>query len=108
VGRAAVVGSANVDHVVRVPHLPLPGETVLGSAYAQHMGGKGANEAVAASRLGADVFFIGAVGTDAGGALAVASDAGGGGGAAASAAPVAAIPVRYQQTIHALMVGSAA
>jgi len=73
VGRIAVVGSANVDHVVRVPHLPLPGETVLGSAYAQHMGGKGANQAVAASRLGADVFFIGAVGTDAAGALAVAS-----------------------------------
>jgi ribokinase len=73
VGRVAVVGSANVDHVVRVPHLPLPGETVLGSAYAQHMGGKGANQAVAASRLGADVFFIGAVGTDAAGALAVAS-----------------------------------
>jgi len=72
-GRVAVVGSANIDHVVRVPHLPRPGETVLGSAYAQHMGGKGANQAVAASRLGADVFFIGAVGTDAAGALAVAS-----------------------------------
>jgi len=72
-GRVAVVGSANIDHVVRVPHLPRPGETVLGSAYAQHMGGKGANQAVAASRLGADVFFIGAVGTDAAGALEVAS-----------------------------------
>ena len=72
-GRVAVVGSANIDHVVRVPHLPRPGETVLGSAYTQHMGGKGANQAVAASRLGADVFFIGAVGTDAAGALAVES-----------------------------------
>jgi len=72
-GRVAVVGSANVDHVVRVPHLPRPGETVLGSAYAQHVGGKGANQAVAASRLGADVAFIGAVGTDTAGALAVES-----------------------------------
>jgi ribokinase len=70
-GRVTVVGSANVDHVVRVPHLPRPGETVLGSAYTQHMGGKGANQAVAAARLGADVFFVGAVGTDAGGTLAV-------------------------------------
>src|SRR5438105_14514261 len=77
-GRVAVVGSANIDHVVRVPHLPRPGETVLGSAYAQHMGGKGANQAGAASRLGADVFFIGAVGTDAAGALEVASLGAGG------------------------------
>src|SRR5436190_8766651 len=64
-GRVSVVGSANVDHVVRVPHLPRPGETVLGTGYAQHMGGKGANQAVAASRLGAAVRFVGAVGTDA-------------------------------------------
>jgi len=72
-GRVAVVGSANIDHVVVVPHLPRPGETVMGGAYAQHMGGKGANQAVAASRLGAEVFFVGAVGADAAGALAVES-----------------------------------
>jgi ribokinase len=70
-GRVVVVGSANVDHVVRVPHLPHPGETVLGGVYEHHMGGKGANQAVAAARLGADVFFVGAVGTDAAGTLAV-------------------------------------
>lgn len=70
-GRVAVVGSANVDHVVRVQNLPRPGETVLGSAYAQHMGGKGANQAVAAARLGADVLFVGAVGADGTGAQAV-------------------------------------
>jgi ribokinase len=70
-GRVVVVGSANVDHVVRVPHLPSPGETVLGGAYSQHMGGKGANQAVAAARIGAEVTFVGAVGTDAAGALAV-------------------------------------
>ena len=72
-GRVAVVGSANIDHVVRVPHLPRPGETVLGSGYAQHMGGKGANQAVAAARLGAAVHFVGAVGTDNAGDLTVQS-----------------------------------
>jgi ribokinase len=72
-GRVAVVGSANVDHVIRVPHLPGPGETVLGSSYAMHMGGKGANQAVAAARLGAGVDFIGAVGADAAGDLAMES-----------------------------------
>ena len=72
-GRVAVVGSANIDHVVRVPHLPRPGETVLGSGYAQHMGGKGANQAVAAARLGAAVHFVGAVGTDSAGDLTVQS-----------------------------------
>ena len=63
-GRVAVVGSANVDHVVRVPHLPRPGETVLGSAYAQHVGGKGANQAVASRLCGADVFMVARVGSD--------------------------------------------
>jgi ribokinase len=72
-GRVAVVGSANVDHVIRVPHLPAPGETVLGSYYAQYMGGKGANQAVAAARLGASAHFIGAFGTDAAGDEALRS-----------------------------------
>ena len=71
--RVAVVGSANIDHVIRVPHLPRPGETVLGTGYAQHTGGKGANQAVAASRLRAAVYFIGALGTDVAGDLAVQS-----------------------------------
>jgi ribokinase len=60
----AVVGSSNIDLVVRVPRLPLAGETVLGDAVRHVAGGKGANQAVAASRLGADVFFVGCLGDD--------------------------------------------
>ena len=59
-----VVGSVNVDLVVRAPRLPGPGETVTGGTFAQHDGGKGANQAVAAARLGATVTFIGATGDD--------------------------------------------
>ncbi len=59
-----MVGSVNVDLVVRVDHLPAPGETVLGGRFSTHDGGKGANQAVAAARAGADVTLIGAVGTD--------------------------------------------
>lgn len=62
--RVVVVGSANTDMVVRVPQLPIPGETLLGSAFALMPGGKGANQAVAAARLGAVVTFVGCVGTD--------------------------------------------
>jgi ribokinase len=61
-----VVGSANADLVVRVARHPVPGETVLGtSELAVHSGGKGANQAVAAARLGAAVAFCGRVGRDA-------------------------------------------
>jgi ribokinase len=63
--KIAVVGSANVDLVARVPRLPLPGETIIGSEFLQAMGGKGANQAVAAARLGAEVAFIARVGDDA-------------------------------------------
>ncbi len=63
-GRVIVVGSVNVDLVVTVERLPGPGETVTGGHYEQHHGGKGANAAVAAARLGAEVSFIGAVGRD--------------------------------------------
>ncbi len=62
--RVVVVGSTNIDLVVTVPHLPNPGETVLGGDVRQVAGGKGANQAVAAARLGADVVFIGRVGDD--------------------------------------------
>jgi ribokinase len=62
-----VVGSLNQDLVVRVPHHPVPGETVLGSDHLTGLGGKGANQAVAAARLGARVMMIGRVGTDAAG-----------------------------------------
>ncbi|NNC79032.1 MAG: ribokinase [Acidimicrobiales bacterium] len=63
----AVVGSANLDIVVPVPHHPARGETVLGGDHLLVPGGKGANQAVAASRLGADVVFVGAVGADSSG-----------------------------------------
>lgn len=59
-----VVGSANLDLVARCERLPGPGETVLGSDYAEHPGGKGLNQAVAAARSGARTAFVGAVGSD--------------------------------------------
>ena len=64
-GRVIVVGSVNVDLVARAERLPAPGETVTGAAFSEHDGGKGANQAVAAARLGASVAFVGAVGRDA-------------------------------------------
>lgn len=59
-----VAGSVNVDFGVPVPHLPAPGETVLGASYALTAGGKGANQALAAARAGGRVAFLGAVGED--------------------------------------------
>ena len=64
----AIVGSVNVDLVFRAPRLPAVGETLLGHSFQQIRGGKGANQAVAAARLGAPVLFVGAVGDDAFGA----------------------------------------
>jgi ribokinase len=61
----AVVGSLNLDLVATVPHHPAPGETVLSTAFTQHPGGKGANQAVAAARAGGRVAMIGRVGADA-------------------------------------------
>ena len=61
-GRVIVVGSVNVDLVMRLPMLPIAGQTVLGGVLARAEGGKGANQAVAAARAGAAVHFIGAVG----------------------------------------------
>jgi ribokinase len=65
--RLAVVGSANVDLVVRTSSLARPGETVLGGDVERLPGGKGANQAAAAARLGADVTLLAAVGDDAAG-----------------------------------------
>src|SRR5512144_1743972 len=62
--RIVAVGSVNLDLVVRVDRLPKPGETVGGGTFARVPGGKGANQAVACARLGADVTMIGAVGRD--------------------------------------------
>jgi len=61
-GRVIVVGSVNVDLVMRLPQLPTPGQTVIGGTLARHDGGKGANQAVAAARAGAAAFMVGAVG----------------------------------------------
>ncbi|WP_208857266.1 ribokinase [Cryobacterium arcticum] len=63
--RIAVLGSANMDLVVRQPRLPQPGETIFGSGYGTVPGGKGLNQAVAAARQGGAVDFLGAVGADA-------------------------------------------
>ncbi|OON76638.1 ribokinase [Streptomyces tsukubensis] len=60
----AVVGSLNLDLVAPVPRHPVPGETVLGGDIAEHPGGKGANQAVAAARLGGEVAMVGRVGDD--------------------------------------------
>lgn len=62
--RACVVGSTNVDLVLSVPALPRPGETILAAGSRREAGGKGANQAVALARLGADVLFVSAVGDD--------------------------------------------
>jgi ribokinase len=59
-----IVGSANIDLTFRAQRLPRPGETVFGSHFFQGFGGKGANQAVAAARLGGRVAFVGKVGKD--------------------------------------------
>lgn len=59
-----VVGSINLDFVATAASLPAPGETVTGASLARHPGGKGANQALAARRLGADVSLVGQVGAD--------------------------------------------
>ena len=61
----AVVGSINLDLVACCTRLPRPGETIGGATFERHPGGKGANQAVAAARLGAEVRFVGCVGRDA-------------------------------------------
>ncbi len=62
--RILVIGSANIDLVTRVPRCPRAGESLIGSSFATITGGKGANQAVAAARLGAAVAFAGCVGAD--------------------------------------------
>lgn len=67
--RVCVVGSVNHDLIFQVGELPQPGATVLASSQTSAPGGKGANQAVAASRAGADVEFVGAVGDDVAGSV---------------------------------------
>lgn len=59
-----VVGSSNTDMVVRTERFPKPGETILGGNFFMNQGGKGANQAVAASRLGGDIVFVSSIGND--------------------------------------------
>jgi ribokinase len=58
------LGSINIDHVYRLPHIPAAGETIAARSYAAGLGGKGANQSVAAARAGARVHHIGAIGPE--------------------------------------------
>ena len=60
-----VLGSINIDLTTTTSEIPKPGETVIGESFAQYAGGKGANQAVCAAKLGAEVVFLGKVGNDA-------------------------------------------
>src|SRR5690554_405223 len=62
--KIVVIGSTNMDMVVKASHIPVPGETVLGGAFLMNPGGKGANQAVSVARLGGEVTFISKVGND--------------------------------------------
>lgn len=62
--KVVVIGSYNADMTIRTKKIPSPGETVIGGSFTTGGGGKGANQAIAAARLGADVSFIARVGND--------------------------------------------
>ena len=62
--RIVVIGSCNTDMVINMERLPLPGETIIGGHFFMNAGGKGANQAVAAVRLGGNVCFVAKVGND--------------------------------------------
>ncbi len=62
--KICVVGSINIDLVGRAERFPSPGESIKASSFSEHPGGKGANQAVALGKLGADVYFIGKIGKD--------------------------------------------
>ena len=71
--KIVVVGSSNTDLVVKLPRLPRPGETIIGGTFSMASGGKGSNQAVAASRAGGDVTLLAKVGNDHFGIQAIAS-----------------------------------
>ncbi len=62
--KIVVAGSSNTDMIIKVPHIPKPGETILGGTFTTAAGGKGANQAVAAARAGGNVSFVARVGND--------------------------------------------
>ncbi len=70
------LGSVNIDHVYRVPHLPEPGETLAATSFHSGLGGKGANQSIAVARAGGQVFHIGAIGADGGWLADQMADAG--------------------------------
>lgn len=88
------LGSINIDHVYRVPHLVAPGETLAARDYSVGLGGKGANQSVAAARAGARVIHIGAVGPEGGWALDQLARAG---------VDIAAVVVTGDVTGHAII-----
>jgi len=69
--KITIIGSSNTDMVIKSGHLPAPGETVLGGDFFMNPGGKGANQAVAAARLGGEVHFVCKVGKDVFGETAI-------------------------------------
>ena len=62
--KIVVVGSSNTDMVIKCAHLPVPGETIIGGEFFMNPGGKGANQAVAAAKVGGDVVFVAKIGDD--------------------------------------------
>lgn len=70
------LGSINIDHVYRVPHLPVPGETLSSTDFTSGLGGKGANQSIAIGRAGGAVHHIGAIGADGVWTLDILRDAG--------------------------------
>ena len=70
------LGSVNIDHVYRVPHLPEPGETRASTSFNSGLGGKGANQSIAVAKAGGQVFHIGAIGADGGWLADQMTDAG--------------------------------
>ncbi|QBY02049.1 ribokinase [Rhodophyticola sp. CCM32] len=70
------IGSINIDHVYHVPHLVQPGETLAADAYAKGLGGKGANQSIAAALAGADIRHAGRVGPEADFAISQMRDSG--------------------------------
>lgn len=93
--RITVLGSLNADTILKMPHLPLPGETIALTAKSTAGGGKGANQAIAAARAGATTTFIGKVGADSAGALLKA------------ALQAAQVDLRYVMTTKASATGQA-
>ncbi|MBG3014287.1 ribokinase [Proteus faecis] len=62
--KLVILGSVNADHILNVAHFPLPGETISGNQFQMVFGGKGANQAVAAGRCGANISFLACLGND--------------------------------------------